>query len=120
MSGVQKPLSDTKGVPSKDAEETIVGEIYEDGDHGADSGLQRQLGSRHISMIGLASSIGMGLWLGSGTSLKNAGPAGIFLGYILSGTIIWSVSQSIGEMAIMYPLPSAVSLVASLMSTDHY
>ena len=60
-------------------------------------------------MIGLASSIGMGLWLGSGTSLMNAGPAGIFLGYLLAGTIIWSVSHSIGEMAIMYPLPSAVS-----------
>lgn len=26
---------------------------------------------------------------------------------ILSGTMIWSVSQSIGEMAILYPLPSA-------------
>jgi amino acid transporter len=65
-------------------------------------------------MIGLASSIGMGLWLGSGTSLKNAGPAGIFLGYLLSGTIIWSVSHSIGEMAIMYPLPSAVSYIFSL------
>ncbi|KAK7741851.1 hypothetical protein SLS53_004918 [Cytospora paraplurivora] len=25
----------------------------------------------------------------------------------LSGTMIWSVSQSIGEMAVMYPLPSA-------------
>lgn len=33
--------------------------------------------------------------------------SGIFLGYVLSGVMIWSVSHSIGEMAVMYPLPSA-------------
>ena len=31
----------------------------------------------------------------------------MFIGYILSGTMIWAVSHSIGEMAVMYPLPSA-------------
>jgi amino acid permease len=48
-------------------------------------------------MIALGSSIGMGLWLGSGTSLASGGPASIFIGYLLSGTMIWSVSHSIGE-----------------------
>lgn len=76
-------------------------------DHGADSELRRMLGTRHLTMIALGSSIGMGLWLGSGTSLVNGGPAGIFIGYILAGSMIWSVSHSIGEMGIMYPLPSA-------------
>lgn len=76
-------------------------------DHGADSDLQRLLSTRHITMIALGSSIGMGLWLGSGTSLASGGPAAIFIGYILSGTMIWSVAHSLGEMAVMYPLPSA-------------
>ncbi|KAK5175825.1 uncharacterized protein LTR77_000965 [Saxophila tyrrhenica] len=76
-------------------------------DHGADSNLQRRLSTRHITMIALGSSIGMGLWLGSGSSLASGGPAGIFIGYVLSGTMIWAVSHSIGEMAVMYPLPSA-------------
>ncbi|KAF2100210.1 hypothetical protein NA57DRAFT_64871 [Rhizodiscina lignyota] len=76
-------------------------------DHGADSELQRRLSTRHITMIALGSSIGMGLWLGSGLSLASGGPAGIFIGYLLSGSMIWSVSHSIGEMAVMYPLPSA-------------
>ncbi|KAB8273891.1 amino acid permease/ SLC12A domain-containing protein [Aspergillus minisclerotigenes] len=76
-------------------------------DHGAETDLQRTLSTRHITMIALGSSIGMGLWLGSGTSLANGGPAAIFIGYLLSGTMIWSVSHSIGEMAVMYPLPSA-------------
>ncbi|KAF7558281.1 hypothetical protein G7Z17_g68 [Cylindrodendrum hubeiense] len=77
------------------------------GDHGAESQLHRRLGTRHLAMIGLGGSIGMGLWLGSGTSLSRAGPASLFIGYVLTGTMIWAVSHSIGEMAVMYPLPSA-------------
>jgi len=76
-------------------------------DHGADSDLQRRLSTRHITMIALGSSIGMGLWLGTGTSLASGGPAAIFIGYLLSGTMIWAVAHSLGEMAVMYPLPSA-------------
>ncbi|PYH91379.1 hypothetical protein BO71DRAFT_286459, partial [Aspergillus ellipticus CBS 707.79] len=63
--------------------------------------LQKTLSSRHLTMIAIGGSISMGLWLGSGTSLKNEGPVAIVLGYALAGSI------SIGEMAIMYPLPSA-------------
>ncbi|KAL1304349.1 hypothetical protein AAFC00_000747 [Neodothiora populina] len=92
---------------SHDNGSPVPGEIYTDQDHGADSELHRNLSTRHITMIALGSSIGMGLWLGSGTSLQNGGPAGIFIGYLLSGSMIWAVSHSIGEMAIMYPLPSA-------------
>ncbi|KAL4866541.1 hypothetical protein BDV12DRAFT_210378 [Aspergillus spectabilis] len=76
-------------------------------DHGADTELQRMLSTRHLTMIALGSSIGMGLWLGSGTSLRNGGPAAMFIGFILAGTMIWSVSHAIGEMAVLYPLPSA-------------
>lgn len=85
-----------------------TGEVHHGmGDYGAETELQRRLSTRHVTMIALGSSIGMGLWLGSGKSLASGGPAGIFLGYLLSGTMIWSVSHSIGEMAVMYPLPSA-------------
>ncbi|KAL4782317.1 amino acid permease/ SLC12A domain-containing protein [Aspergillus varians] len=79
----------------------------QDGDYGAETDLQRMLSTRHLTMIALGSSIGMGLWLGSGTSLRNGGPAAIFIGYILAGTMMWSVSHAIGEMAVLYPLPSA-------------
>ena len=96
--------SDADAEPSK--RHSITGDVFVH-DHGADSELRRILSTRHLTMIALGSSIGMGLWLGSGTSLVNGGPAGIFLGYCLSGAMIWSVAHSIGEMAIMYPLPSA-------------
>ncbi|KAL2836802.1 amino acid permease/ SLC12A domain-containing protein [Aspergillus pseudodeflectus] len=84
------------------------------GDHGADTDLRRSLSTRHLTMIALGSSIGMGLWLGSGTSLRNGGPAAIFIGYILAGTMVWAVSHAIGEMAVLYPLPSAFVQWASI------
>lgn len=104
--GSSDELSTGKSVPSTPQQTDVsVGDVVVD--HGAESELQRRLSSRHVSMIALGSSIGMGLWLGSGTSLANGGPAALFIGYLLSGTMIWSVSHSIGEMAILYPLPSA-------------
>ncbi|KAI2602440.1 amino acid permease/ SLC12A domain-containing protein [Hypoxylon sp. NC1633] len=88
-------------------EAAVTSGFHEVGDYGADTELKRLLSTRHLTMIALGSSIGMGLWLGSGTSLASGGPAGIFLGYCLAGSMIWCVSHSIGEMACMYPLPSA-------------
>ncbi|RAH42910.1 amino acid transporter [Aspergillus brunneoviolaceus CBS 621.78] len=81
--------------------------LDEDVDHGAETDLHRSLSTRHLTMIALGSAIGMGLWLGSGTSLQKGGPAALVIGYVLSGTMVWAVSQSIGEMAVLYPLPSA-------------
>ena len=93
--------STEKGFDGDTSDQHGHGEIFFLDDHGAESELQRRLSTRHITMIALGSSIGMGLWLGSGTSLASGGPAAIFLGYLLSGSIIWTVSQSIGEMAVM-------------------
>jgi amino acid transporter len=76
-------------------------------DYGAETELQRRLTTRHVTMIALGSSIGVGLWMGVGKSLAAGGPASIFLGYLLAGSIVWSVSHSSGEMAVMYPVPSA-------------
>lgn len=83
-------------------------------DYGADSNLRRMLSTRHITMIALGSSIGLGMWLGSGTSLRNGGPAAMFIGYFLAGSIAWSVNQAIGEMAVLYPIPSAFVQWASM------
>lgn len=76
-------------------------------DHGADTTLHRSLSTRHLTMISLGSAIGMGMWLGSGTSLSNGGPASLFIGFLISSSMVWFISQSVGEMAVMYPLPSA-------------
>lgn len=83
-------------------------------DYEADSNLRRMLSTRHITMIALGSSIGLGMWLGSGTSLRNGGPAAMLIGYLLAGSIVWSVNQAIGEMAVLYPIPSAFVQWASM------
>ncbi|KAI9833356.1 MAG: hypothetical protein M1819_003751 [Sarea resinae] len=105
MSGEDLSARDKKTFnASPDDTELELGEME---DHGGDSGLHRSLSTRHLVMVAIGSSIGMGLWLGSGTSLIEGGPASIFLGYFLSGTIVWAVNQSIGELAVLYPVPSA-------------
>lgn len=65
--------------PSTEKQAPVVGEVQQ-GDYGADTELRRLLSTRHVTMIALGSSIGMGLWLGSGKSLASGGPAGIFVG----------------------------------------
>lgn len=72
-----------------------------------DNDLRKSMTSRHLFMISIGSAVGMGLWLGTGTSLNKGGPVGIFIGYLISGSVAWSVNMSIGEIATMYPVASA-------------
>ena len=74
---------------------------------GPETGLKKNLNSRHLVMFSIGSAIGMGLWLGTGTSLQDGGPAAIFIGYWIAASMAWAVNQAIGELAVLYPLPSA-------------
>jgi amino acid permease len=76
--GSSEEYGQEKSDPSSLPEQHVL--ASDDIDHGAESELQRRLSSRHITMIALGSSIGMGLWLGSGTSLINGGPAALLIG----------------------------------------
>jgi amino acid transporter len=67
--------------------------------------LVRQLKNRHISMISIGGVIGTGLFLGTASSLANGGPVGLLLGYIIMGTIVYSVMISMGEMIAYLPIP---------------
>ncbi|KAL5046765.1 hypothetical protein BDW71DRAFT_197413 [Aspergillus fruticulosus] len=89
---------DLAQTPTKADAETV--------EHDSETGLHRSLGTRHLTMIALGSAIGMGMWLGSGKSLVDGGPVSLFVGFLISSSIVWCVCQSIGEMAVMYPLPS--------------
>ncbi|KAJ5217305.1 amino acid permease [Penicillium chermesinum] len=70
--------------------------------------LRKGLQQRHIQMIALAGTIGTGLFLGSGRALANAGPAGIFMGYLFMGFLISGVTLSIGELSALVPLSGGV------------
>ena len=65
--------------------------------------LKRHLKARHIRLMALGSTIGVGLFLGSGTAISQAGPA-ILLGYLLSGIVAFIVLRALGEMAVYNPV----------------
>ncbi|CAH0046889.1 unnamed protein product [Clonostachys solani] len=104
---ISKTMSKAEPGDAIEHGDTIAVETQSLSGQAAEVQLHRTLRTRHLSMIGLGASIGLGLWLGSGQSLRTGGPAALLIGYCLAGSVVWSVSQSIGEMAILYPLPSA-------------
>ncbi|KAI0779577.1 amino acid permease [Fomes fomentarius] len=68
-------------------------------------GLKRQMKNRHIAMISIGGAIGTGLFVGTATALENGGPIGMLLGYIVVGTLCYTVMISLGEMAAFLPIP---------------
>jgi amino acid transporter, AAT family len=74
-------------------------------------GLQRGLEERHITFMALGSAIGVGLFLGSATAIKMAGP-GILLAYAFSGLIMFFIMRALGEMAIEKPVAGSFSQYA--------
>jgi len=64
--------------------------------------LGRSLKARHVSMIAIGGIIGAGLFVGSSTSIANAGPA-VILSYALAGTIVLLVMRMLSELAVAIP-----------------
>ena len=67
------------------------------------AGMQRGLTARHIRFIGLGSAIGTGLFYGSASAIRLAGPA-VLLAYLISGAAVYMVMRALGEMAVHDPV----------------
>lgn len=74
--------------------------------------LKRHLKARHIRLMALGSTIGVGLFLGSGTAITQAGPS-ILLGYLLAGVIAFIVLRALGEMAVHNPVAGSFAQYAN-------
>jgi GABA permease len=64
--------------------------------------LSRSLKGRHLAMISIGGIIGAGLFVGSSTSIKAAGPA-VFISYAVTGMLVLMVMRMLGEMATALP-----------------
>jgi AAT family amino acid transporter len=73
--------------------------------------LHRGLEERHITLMSLGAAIGVGLFLGSASAIKLAGPA-ILLAYAIGGLVMFFIMRALGEMAIENPVAGSFSRYA--------
>ena len=76
------------------------------------SSLKRGLNTRHIRFLALGSAIGTGLFYGSASAIKLAGPS-VLLAYMIAGLAIYIVMRALGEMAVHHPVSDSFSHYAS-------
>ena len=77
--------------------------------HNADLG--SGLKPRHLTMMGLGSAVGAGLFLSTGVGIQAAGPA-VLLAYIFAGAIVVLFMQMLGEMAAARPASGSFAVYA--------
>ncbi|REK83523.1 amino acid permease [Rhodococcus erythropolis] len=80
---------------------------------GTTTALGHGLKVRHLTMMGLGSAIGAGLFLGTGVGIAKAGPA-VLISYILAGAVVVFVMRMLGEMGAAIPASGSFSHYARL------
>jgi len=71
----------------------------------------RGLGNRHIQLIALGGSIGVGLFLGLAQAIHRAGP-GLLLAYALGGLAVFLVARALGELLLYRPVAGSFATYA--------
>ena len=66
--------------------------------------VQRNLKTRHVSMIALGGCIGTGLFMTSGSTIAKAGPGGALVAYAAMGLMVYFLMTSLGELATHLPV----------------
>lgn len=69
------------------------------------------LRTRHLTMMGLGSAIGAGLFLGSGAGIATAGPA-VLVSYGIAGLLVVLIMRMLAEMASALPASGSFSVYA--------
>jgi AAT family amino acid transporter/D-serine/D-alanine/glycine transporter len=73
--------------------------------------LSRGLKSRHIQLIALGGTIGVGLFLGSAGAIHKAGP-GLLLSYAIGGIAIFFIMRALGELLTYRPVAGSFASYA--------
>lgn len=74
--------------------------------------LKRGLEARHIQMIALGGTIGVGLFMGSASTIAWTGPS-VMLAYAIAGIFIFFIMRSMGEMLYLEPTTGSYASFAS-------
>lgn len=74
--------------------------------------LKRGLKRRHLTMIAIGGSIGTGLFLAMGGTIRDAGPGGAMVAYAVMGIVVYFMMTALGEMATRLPIPGAFTSYA--------
>ncbi|KDR75290.1 hypothetical protein GALMADRAFT_69558 [Galerina marginata CBS 339.88] len=83
-------------------------------------GLQRGLSARQVQMIAIAGTIGTGLFLGTGRSLAQGGPASMLICYTIVGFIVYVTLLLLGEMATQYPVAGSFNAYTTRFFSPAY
>ena len=98
-----RPRSLRRSPPEDDAFDETGSSLSSDRPTGT-SGLHRGLSSRQVQMIAIGGTIGTGLFLGTGRSLAQGGPASMLICHSIVGFIVYVTLLLLGEMATQYPI----------------
>ncbi|MCH3954907.1 MAG: amino acid permease [Eubacterium sp.] len=83
------------------------------GNEGENNSLHRGLKSRHLQMIAIGGSIGTGLFLAMGGTIREAGPGGAMTAYAIMGVVVYFMMTALGELATKLPIPGAFTAYAN-------
>jgi AAT family amino acid transporter len=75
--------------------------------------LHRGLRQRHIQLIAIGGTIGVGLFLGSARAIQIAGPI-LLLSYLVTGVAVFFILRALGEIAIAHPVSGSFSAYARI------
>jgi amino acid transporter len=75
---------------------------------------QRGLSPRHVQLMAIGGSIGVGIWVGIGSVLVRAGPLSLLLGYIFWGFLfVWPLQLCVAEMIAYLPIRGTIFELAA-------
>ncbi|HKU25063.1 MAG TPA: amino acid permease [Candidatus Sulfotelmatobacter sp.] len=74
-------------------------------------GLHRRLTQKQLTMMAIGGAIGVGLFLGSGVTIRLAGPA-VILSYLVGAGIALIMAYALAEMAVVQPVAGAFGVYA--------
>ncbi|NSN06820.1 amino acid permease [Enterococcus faecalis] len=74
--------------------------------------LNRSLDARHIRMIALGGTVGVGLFMGSTSTIRWTGPS-VMLAYTIAGLFLYLIMRALGEMLYVDPSTGSFANYAS-------